>query len=162
MWTEKKTKKNKRKWKSIFICFFISLYTIWAAVVILRPYNTTAMSSTTCLTSASQQNLNVPVVSSVSKKGNISILIIYIFNSLQVTINMNDVGRGETMKFLTPTLRTSRSPSSLLPPQSNRKILSSSPAVDRNLLQLPTPSFLFAHQHRNSPSSPRNNNIQDR
>lgn len=126
-------------------------------------YNTTAMSSTTCLTSASQQNLNVPVVSSVSKKGNIHFTHIYFSNSLQVTINMNDVGNGgETMKFLTPTLRTSRSPSSLLLPQSNRKILSSSPAVDRNLLQLPTPSFLFAHQHRNSPSSPRNNNIQDR
>ncbi|XP_057372660.1 uncharacterized protein LOC130693517 [Daphnia carinata] len=93
--------------------------------------------STTCLTSASQQNLNVPVISSASQKG----------------IQQKQQGKA----FLTPTLRTSHSPSYVLP-HSSRKIQSAS--VDRNKLQLP--SFVFAQQHnRNtSPSSPRN--IQDR
>ncbi|KAI9561228.1 hypothetical protein GHT06_012184 [Daphnia sinensis] len=57
--------------------------------------------------------------------------------------------------FLTPTLRTSHSPSCVLP-HSSRKIQSAS--VDRNKLQLP--SLMFAQQHNRSPSSPRN--IQDR
>ncbi|XP_046633816.1 protein FIZZY-RELATED 3-like [Daphnia pulicaria] len=87
--------------------------------------------SATCLTSGSQHNLNVPVISSDTKQG----------------------AGGEKAKFLTPTLR--RSPTGRLP-HSSGKIQS----LNRNSLQVPSP---FAHQqHRNSPSSPRSVNIQDR
>lgn len=89
-------------------------------------------------------------------------LICFVHSLFQMLVTLTNIenSSGNQQKqngttFLTPTLRTSRSPSSAFP-CSARKCTS----VDRNTLQLP--SFVIAQQHNRttSPSSPRN--IQDR